>query len=185
MTAGSADPVRLALLYVTRLADLVEACRDKICGEVRGDEECRPGAGIARRASDLPGLVASAGLVPALTFYMSKADGYLLKSYIELLGRGDAGNPGDQLCGRAADDLGWREKAGYTAVLATAARGLIDLGYLEEPGDDADAVRWLAEGLKSLRGSSREVVAERRMLDFLVEVKKLAAAFFKTQEETG
>lgn len=64
------DPIGLALKLTLKLVQLVEKCK-----EATGTETKITGEGITRRAKDLPGLVASVGLIPALTFYMSKAIG--------------------------------------------------------------------------------------------------------------
>lgn len=173
------DSVRLALEYVTRLAEVVETCRSQICSTER--EKCKPGAGIARRANDLSNLVASAGLVPAMTFYMSKADGVLLVKVIDIL---NGGQVTSDFCEEAAEDLGGKEKAGYTSMLAIAAKGLTDLGYIDNPSNlrAGNGMKWLAEGLKKLKTNGNEIIAERRMLELLIEIKKLASAFFKQED---
>lgn len=66
------DPIGLALKLTLKLVQLVEKCKEANGTETKNTEE---GKGITRRAKDLPGLVASVGLIPALTFYMSKAIG--------------------------------------------------------------------------------------------------------------
>ena len=174
---GPGGVVRLALAYMLRLSGFAEQCRPTVCSGLREGEKCRLGAGIARRAKDLPSLVASAGLVPALTFYMSKADEESYKSFLCIL-RGGGG--GCAACNEVREDLGWSEKAGYAPVLALAALGLNALGHV----GDVDDYKRLAQGLMGLSTSpSRALLAERQLLELLVETKKLAEAFFHEEEE--
>ena len=176
---GPGGVVKLALAYMLRLSGFAEQCRPIVCSGQDGDGKCRLGAGIARRAKDLPGLVASAGLVPALTFYMSKADEKSYKSFLCVLRGGEGGCA---KCNGVKEDLGWSEKAGYAPVLALAALGLQELGHV----GDVEDYKKLALGLLELSTSpSRALLAERQLLELLVEAKKLAEAFFHEEEEEG
>lgn len=172
---GEHNVIKLALTYILRLSDFAEECRPAVCGDEK--EKCRPGAGIARRAKDLPGLVASAGLIPALTFYMSKAKEENYQAFLCILQGSEASCA---KCNQVKDDLGSGEKAGYAPILALAALGLQTLGHIEA----VDDYRKLAQGLLELNKSPHHaMVAERQLQELLVEAKKLAEAFF--QAETG
>ena len=173
----SFDPVKAALTYVLRIAEQVRQCRaldggEKVTGEA-----------VKRRARDLPTLVASAGMVPALTFYMSKASAETLQTMLDKVLGGEG--PSRELCGSLRDELGGSEGAGYSTLLALATRALEDMGYLGGVTGSSDTVAALAQGLLSLRGTERELVAERRLLEFLVEVKKLAEALLRDSSGEG
>ena len=177
---GGLGHVEEALRGVSLLWDLFEACRE---GLPEKEKKEVSGAGVARRAKDLPSMVSSAGLVPALTFYMSKADQGLYQGLYRYL-RGGAGDA-HGVCSAAPEglrkELGGKEGAGYAALLALAAVFLAETGYLDpEPVD----YRSLAEALRGLAaGTVRALAAERLLLEYLVEVKKLAEAFFKEEKE--
>lgn len=174
--------VEEALRGVSLLWDLVEACRE---GLPEKEKKEVSGAGVARRAKDLPSMVSSAGLVPALTFYMSKADQEIYQRlYSYLRGRGgDVHGVCSAAPGDLRKELGGKEGAGYAALLALAAAFLAETGYLDpEPVD----YRSLAEALRGLAaGTVRALAAERLLLEYLVEVKKLAEAFFKEEKKEG
>jgi len=176
---GSFDPVRAALTYVLRIAEQVRLCREQDGGGgVTGEA-------VRRRARDLPTLVASAGMVSALTFYMSKADSETLQTLLDRVLGGEG--PSGELCGSLRGELGGGEGAGYSTLLALATRALEDMGYLGGVTGSSDTMTALARGLLSLRGTEKELVAERRLLEFLVEVKKLAEALLRdsSEEERG
>ena len=173
--SGEHNVIKLALTYILRLSDFAEECRPAVCGDEKG-EKCKLGAGIARRAKDLPGLVASAGLIPALTFYMSKAEEKNYRVFLCILGGSEASCAE---CNQVKDDLGGSEKAGYAPILALAALGLQTLGHLET----VDDYKKLAQGLLELsKDPHHAMVAERQLQELLIEAKKLAEAFF--HEET-
>ncbi|NOZ89341.1 MAG: type III-B CRISPR module-associated protein Cmr5 [Crenarchaeota archaeon] len=183
--AEAADPVKLALEYMTLLLEQAEKCGVGAGGgeQKEGQEKRRTGSAIARRAEDLPSLVASAGLIPALTFYMSKAERDKFRAFLGIL----AGGRAVEECKGIGEEFGAGEGAGYSAMLAVAAKALEDLGFInvsESLGEGGDPLQTLARGLQRLRGSPEELVAERQMIELLVEVKKLAEAFFKSREET-
>jgi CRISPR type III-B/RAMP module-associated protein Cmr5 len=177
--------VSIALAYTLRLKDLVDHCREKL--PISPEEKKKMGAGIARRAKDLPSLIASAGLVPALTFYMSKSkkDNYMTICNI-LSGNNDTSIK-EANCKDLEEELSSKEKAGYSTLLAVAACGLRHLGLIGRENDVA-SLEGLAAALKKLLDSGephRILAAEKAMTDYLIEVKKLAEAFFKTDEEGG
>ncbi len=172
---GSFDPVRAALTYVLRIAEQVRLCREQGGGgKVTGEA-------LRRRARDLPTLVASAGMVPALTFYMSKASAETLETLLDRVLGGEG--PSGELCGSLSSELSGSEGVGYATLLALATRALEDMGYLAGVTGSRDAVTALARGLLSLRGTEKELVAERRLIEFLVEVKKLAEALLRDSSE--
>ncbi len=165
------DPMSLAIRHMTRLYDLVSEC-----GKYN---ESATGEGVSRRARDLPSLVSSAGLVPALTFYMSKADENNYKIIYDYLGD-TTGKPMDAgKCESLKDELSRKEKAGYASMLAASAKALEAMLGLSE----LNSYKALALELENLhRDSLREAEAEALMLDYLVEAKKLAEAFFSKEK---
>ena len=155
--------VKMALDDVRMIHRLVEACGAS-------------GRGVARRAKDLPSMVASAGLVPALTFYMSKASEEVYKAILRYLDGGDAGALCKGLSGKLVEELGEKEGAGYSTLLALAARFLSKNGLLGSVGGYPE----LAGELSRLAGDpARVAAAEGLLLEYLIEVKKLAEAFFR------
>ncbi len=158
------DSVALALEHALRIKEAAESVG-------------AGGRGFRRRARDLPSLALSAGLVPALTFYLSKVErGDLLSEALELL-RGS--RKPEEAAKKLGGELGDKEGAGYTimlAAIAVAAEALAGVSLLAGGGDPRIS---LAQGLRKLRERAGE---ERRLLrilqPYLTELKKLADAFF-------
>lgn len=177
------DPVSMAIEHMLLVRSLAEKAAAK-CG-IDGKDK---GGAIQRRAKDLPGMVYTVGLVPALTFYMSKVENSQLYTRIyELLRSGDEGRvdiiveevfreerekgKDNSLC----KEMGGREAAGYTTLLAMAAATLAEAGILK---GDPSSLQGLAASLKKLRDEGGESYAARLLAEYLGEAKKLAEAFF-------
>lgn len=171
------DSVALALTHMTLLRQLLDRCRETLCND-EDDEKKRKcwknmnGGAIQRRAKDLPSMVASAGLVPALTFYIAKADENRFRRFLELLDIKDI----DKIdCEQLREDLGEGEGAGYSPLLALAVKALNEHNYINYVEDYVT----LANELRKLRERGiEELAAEQVILGYLLEVKKLADAFF-------
>jgi len=171
------DPVALALTHMTLLRRLLDRCRKVLCNgqDDERKQECRKnmnGGAIQRRAKDLPSMVASAGLIPALTFYMAKASEDRFKGFLGLLGSKDIDKVN---CQRIREDLEDGEGAGYSPLLALAIKALSEHNYINHVEDYVA----LAYELRKLRERGiDELAAEQVVLGYLLEVKKLADAFF-------
>ena len=175
------DPVAMAIEHMLLVQRLAEKTAEK-CKIGRREL----GAAVQRRAKDLPGMVYTVGLVPAITFYMSKVGNSKLYSMIyRLLVSGDEkqaedvvkeafreeGGRDNSLC----EEMSAKEAAGYTTLLAMAAAVLAKAGVLES---DPSSLQGLASSLKTLRERGSESYAARLLVEYLGEAKKLAEAFF-------
>ncbi|ALL01406.1 CRISPR type III-B/RAMP module-associated protein Cmr5 [Pyrodictium delaneyi] len=168
------DPISMAIDHILLLRDLVEKATANCKNKMRDK-----GDAIRRRAKDLPSMVYTVGLIPALTFYMSKIENSklytdlykLLRNRDKKLGEQLAGNPSSDLC----QEIGGKEAAGYTTLLALAAAALSEAGVANT---DLSSLQNLAASLKSLREQGKEHYAARLLVEYLNEVKKLAEAFF-------
>jgi len=184
LSGQSIDPVKLAVTNVLKLSKCLEGINE------REDLER-----LVSRASSFPSLMLSSGLVPTITFWMSKVvtkktpqrNIDLKRAFSELLkyllGYGeDSGECGEDLPKLVADDL---RNDGYATSLALLIAGLAELGYIElgedELGGDSPqkTIAVIARKLLELMESERAAHAEADMLDYAVEVKKLTAALFK------
>ncbi len=171
---SSSDPTALAIEHMVKVYDLINevkrACKKK---------EENLGEGIKRRAKDLPSLISTVGLVPALTFYMSKASENNYKRVLMYL---NGKLPSDkELCDKdgLASEIGGGEGAGYSSLLALTLAALVRLGIISGGVEQVESFNKVAKNLKSLHERSHEeMAAESLILDYLIEVKKLAEAFF-------
>lgn len=135
------DNVSLALNMVLKLEQLCELCESKYGA---GKEEY--GAGIARRAEELPQLVYSSGFVPTLTLIMSKLDKRLwnvtaiLTEYLtrEELNADTVLDLSNVICGDErggnciCEELSSRESAGYATILAVVLAYLKHINELSK-----------------------------------------------------
>lgn len=156
------EPFEEALRVCTAVRDL--------CG---GAEGC--GESFQRRVEDFPGLVSAAGLVPALTFYLSKVEDYgVLRDFYSLFSSGSL--PRDARREKMLEDLR-EEGLGYAsalaAILAYAARQAPAGCSLKL---DGDAARGVAEFLDCIRRGGGELVVLATLEPFVVELGKLARA---------
>ncbi|GBF09152.1 type III-B CRISPR module-associated protein Cmr5 [Aeropyrum pernix] len=184
------DPLDLAISHAAAVHEALEAYR-RVCLGGEGDE--KPGRGLKRRARSLPGLILSSGLIPALTFYMSKADTQAYREYVRLLEKAERGEKGaaaslvEAAAGGGGEacrgdsvltELSGGEGAGYSLALAMASRALQRLARVEAGGDGgfAGLAATLREGLGS---PEKEAAATQLLIDYLQEVKKLVEAIVK------
>ena len=169
------DPVALALSHGYRIKAGVQELRDK-CKEDLSMGESKPedynGEGVVRRAKELPGLIASSGLVPALTFYMSKIESEEeLEEALKLLEGKEA-----DIC-KLKEALSNKEGAGYSIMLAAVIDALEKLAGVSfvKP----ITLTSLAGTLLSLRTGKDhmlELEAEYMISDYLIEAKKVLEA---------
>ena len=165
------DPVELAIDHALR----VKEAADKL----------RLGAGsagqaFARRAEQLPGLMASAGLVAALTFYLSKSKPEKLADATKLLSPSDIKDDElKRLASSLRDELGAGEGAGYTLVTAAVAIAMREIAGVNVNLNSNQPAVEIAKALKNLRCQKGKTIKVHAALQpYLVELKKLASAFF-------
>lgn len=168
-----ADPVKLAVNHALRVKELVDELNDR---------NTYGGAGFRRRARDFPSLVAAAGLTPALLFYLSKARSDKIEEALEVM-KG-AKLTGDKL-EILKDEVSNKEGAGYSLMLAAvidAAEKLAGENLLAS--GEGDAASRLASGIVKLREKPGAEVKLVRLLEpYFIELKKIADALFKEDEE--
>lgn len=173
------DPVEAALEAIRRFDSVFrEECSDT-------------GEAIARRLKDFPQIALQAGLVPALTFLLSKLDSdekhSAYKAVISVVlgkastfsvvsGEQEARNRRsvDSVCGTARGEGG-----GYPHALALllAYAGLqagCNIESLQEVGSK------LVECIERIKGEG--VVVERLVLSYANELKKLTSALYPSRE---
>ncbi len=167
------NPIDEAFTVALKLKDLAEKCQ----------ENNKLGEPIAKKAKELPGLIATAGLVPGLAFYLSKTENEALyKTILEYL---QGTNPLLQNCSQTQElkntivnELGGGEKSGYTTLTAATAHAI----HLATERDVSDKKK-LIETLKQIKqGITQEAVIEAQVLEYLQELKKLATALFEEGE---
>ena len=212
MASAPGDPLELAIDLMLRLDELIRDAQQHCPTDQQGREEKRYGDGVRRRLRSLPGLVASTGLIPALTFYMSKAKPQvysLLYNYlaapqdkmreakpqlkeickpIEKNGKKTYSNECKDLC----TELGSKEASGYAASIALTAvalRRLLDDLPKDNSGtgnnNNMGSLQGLARYLLALRRNKlgiSEAYASAVIQGFVNEAKKLADAFFAAEE---
>jgi len=127
--------------------------------------------GFTRRASNFPSLLTSAGLIPAITFYMAKAKEEKYTSAYKYL-------KGEEIADDVLkDELSTEESAGYSLYLACVAdalkRACEELcNYKEEPED----LKKLVAMLKKIRKEGKSLLLEKIIQEYSIEMKKLAEA---------
>jgi CRISPR type III-B/RAMP module-associated protein Cmr5 len=172
------DPVNEAFTVALKYSDLAERCRET------SKENIKLGGPIAKKAKELPGLIASAGLVPGLAFYLSKSDDdNLYQSMLEYLLDKNAllqnCSENDKLKNELLKELGGSEKKGYTTLLAATAYAINQI-----TGKDLSDKKKLIETLKDIHQDiTMEAIIEAQVLQYLQELKKLAVALFEEEEK--
>ncbi|HIC99671.1 MAG TPA: hypothetical protein EYP08_08690, partial [Pyrodictiaceae archaeon] len=135
---------------------------------------------------ELPTLVLQTGLIPALTFYLSKVEKeevYKLvlealeakvdKSKLEELSEEDKKMVREEVGG---------EGKGYTTLLGISAYMLKQLAdmYKIEKCKNINTIVGFVECLHEIRNNrGKEVILEKQFMKFMLEVKKLFDAFFR------
>lgn len=175
----TADPVKLALIHAIRIKEAV----DQLNSRKEGGEGEKAGAkGFRSRARELPGLILSSGIVPALTFYLSKtSDDETLRKAVELLKTDQ--NPSYDVIDGLSNELSNKEGTGYTLMLAAVAIATEVLyGKSLFDGHEVNRVCF-AKGLLDLSCKpSEERQLTRILLPYLTELKKLSDSFFGEKE---
>ncbi len=148
------DPVGLAIKHMKLVAEAAKAAK-------------QAGEGVRRRARELPSLMLQAGLVPTLTFFMSKAEENEFMEWFSYLR-----NP--QPTNRPSSDLKG-EGGGYSVLLAMIFDAMEKLAGVNvgSVSGFTDLLKILL-GIGSGRGESLRI--SRILMPYLVEVKKLATA---------
>ena len=166
----------------TQTALEVITCFDKAVKELLG--RTYKSKAIASRLSDFPALAATSGIMPALTFYLSKAvdEEEAFTATYRLIKTAECRFTGERLSNtkkyfEKIEGSGGEGK-GYGVTLALILASLEKIGYLaveaERPGirEVADALLRVLEGAG---GASDEEV-----LQVITELKKVGTAFYKT-----
>jgi len=163
------DPIKIALQRTFKLKEIIEICTPEA-------ERLKTRA-LPRRAKDLPQLILQLGLIPALTFYLSKVeDKELYKALVDSLSGKKKFDT--NLC-RALQKEVEEEGKGYTALLATIASTLPLIKVsLKSQSQDLNSLPSLASYLLTIRDEGKDLVIEKSLISFLVELKKLFEAFF-------
>lgn len=176
------DPIETGLRLTLRLHELVkilEATLQRGSSQRRNKEKI--GKALQTRASDIPSLILSTGLVPALTMYMSKTDPVIYKNvYQWLVGKLDSNDIAKmdrRVLNGLIDELS-KEGKGYSATLALISCALIELfgDYFNK--DRMSDIGGLAKSLLDVREKGKELVMQNGLLPLLLEVKKLSKALF-------
>ncbi len=155
------EPVKAALQIISRFHEKFNS----ICKQSKGDA-------IARRLGEFPQLMLQAGLVPAITFYLSKIDNNeKARIYADSMKAILEGKASRIICDRATGEGG-----GYPQALA------ILLAYLGKvAGCDDNRLKTIDPGLveciKNIE--SRGALIEAQALIYANEVKKLARALYR------
>ncbi|ABM80566.1 type III-B CRISPR module-associated protein Cmr5 [Hyperthermus butylicus] len=161
------DPVEAALEAMRRFdKNLRDACSDK--GEPRADA-------ISRRLKDFPQLILQSGLVPALTFYLSKLsekadqDAYELTVKV-LTEQRLEGDERRKLCRKTSGEGG-----GYPHVLA-----LVLVYAAERAGCSVDSIARIGSSLVGCLETVQKkgVTVEKLVQAYVNELKKLASALY-------
>ena len=177
------DPVKVALdvaLKVKRLVDIAQPER---------------AVALSRRARELPTLILQTGLMPALTFYLSKVEKesvyMLVLKALEI--EAEKMKPDDDDLVKKVKKLAKEikeeveeEGKGYTALLSISAYILKQFAnmYGIEKCKNVYTVAEFVECLHEIRSNrDKEVMLEKQFINFMLEVKKLFDAFFKEKEQ--
>lgn len=181
MSKALPDPVGEALSVTLRLKELAEICSGAAGDQLRG----KPGDAVYRRAREVPELIASSGLVPAMTLYMAKGPNRIYETiYSYLAGLRSAQDvykaaQDDGRCGTVCGELA-DQSCGYAALLAAvslfASRAF---EALSGASHDVSDYKSLATMLSELHSDGRlELAVTRLTIEYLLEIKKLAEAFW-------
>lgn len=188
------DPLGLALEHALRIKKAVDKWsstkREEDASESKKDS--KPGDGFKRRVKDFPGLMLSAGISPALLFYMAKADAAKLNAAYTLLSSETIDDTMlEKLVNKLDDELGGAEGSGYALMLASVIHAIEQLtGYkITNTNGELDHAA-IARFIKKIRECTSircqngvsEIQASMILYPYLVELRKLADAFFKEQK---
>jgi len=176
------DPVEVGLrltLRIHELAKILGATSQRESSQRRNEEKI--GKALQTRASDIPSLILSTGLVPALTMYMSKTDPVVYKNiYQWLVGKlnsNDIAKMDRRVLKDLIDELS-KEGKGYSAMLALISCALTELFSDDFNKDRMSDIGELAKSLLDVREKGKELVIQNGLLPLLLEVKKLSKALF-------
>ncbi len=189
------DVLRLSLelgLRVSKIVDELENIADKLNKESGKKKEYKPTNAVRARVDSFPQLVASSGLIPALTFYMSKCsdkkgetktDMYE-KMYELISSDSDLESKLSELSSinKKALEEELKEGGGYNIV--TAALAYVLWKIATRHGIDVSEPRSLvalAELLNKIRTEGKSIVMERYMLNFAQSFKKVIDALIKKE----
>ena len=185
MTEKGVDPVRDAIRLVNCIQELVNCTT--IDEYDPNDKKLKRGEAIRRRARSLPSLVASAGFISSLTFYMSKANEWNYQQVYEYLVK-CFNNEETVNCFNYASskdflkEVSGEGEGGYATLTALIA---VELGRLlkeMEIGTNYDRISTLprlSSILLNIIEKGKEIEVEKFMIQFLMEVKRLAEAYFQ------
>lgn len=135
---------------------------------------------LATRLANLPALILDNGLVPTATFYLSKIDssgkrGLLKALYERLMKLCDDGDT-TLSNGEVRDIMDDLKGEAYVSATALLLAAMTQLGALRRIEGD-DFIKSVAKALRdSLKSGARE---EDDILEAVIEMKKVAAAFYK------
>lgn len=182
------DPVELAILHVLRI---------KNAANIAIKEKEKAGEGFLRRARELPSLISSSGLVPALLFYAAKSEMKNLPQAIKIVSCDLREEELKKLTPNLEGELGGGEGQGYTLMLAAIIDALEKLGGFRllnkstteicietctetSSENKEDKPIELLKGLKRFRESYlvAEIKATAILQPYLIELKKVSEAVF-------
>ncbi|MGC9113173.1 type III-B CRISPR module-associated protein Cmr5 [Acidilobus sp.] len=167
--------VDIAIDVAKKLEDLKKICKPK-------DAKASGIEGYVRRAEDFPALMLQAGLVSALTFFLSKADldkvnqyfnywktGYLPAPLSSSSGETSPQSESGRKSFHPCDDLGEGAGKGYSAYTAS-------LFYVLTMANDCKISSIVvSDVLKCLDAlESRELKVERKITPILLRIKELS-----------
>ncbi len=195
------DPIEEALdtvLHIDHICSKLEQIYNKIIQKNESKKLDKCGSSIARRFSDLPSLIVTTGLIPVLTFYLSKLSRedntyfkHLLKLFrektnlnkiIEDLARDqskkDPEKQKEKIIRYLVSEF-TEESKGYLIGL------IIITNYLNKVNIvniiDGYDLKYLAKDLKEIReGKSKpcEIIVQKILEPYLLELKKLTRGLF-------
>jgi len=167
MTSGqSLDPVRLAMEHALKINRFVDPGNKKLRSRLRS------------RARELPGLVLDSGLVPALLFFLSKAE---KEGYSRAVGVLPCqGSP----AGGVINDED--NKYAYGLIARAVVCALDRTGKLPKQDNDGnsiniDDITGIVESLGKMRGIG-ELEATLEIMEYLVSLKRAAEALWEKEE---
>ncbi len=133
---------------------------------------------LATRLSNFPAIAMDSGIVPAITFYLSKIDSEAKRDLLEdlvavLAGCGGGKTPRNEKVFQ--DDLNGEAYVSASALLLSL---MIRLGMIGCPGDGG--VKGIAREL--LRLLDAGVRGEEGFMEAVIELKKLGTAFYKRKK---
>lgn len=165
----------------TKIALEVITCFDKAVKDLLG--RVYKSKAITSRLNDFPGLAATSGIMPALTYYLSKAaeEEKIFETTYWLIKNRRCKFPEkdrSMIVGSLKDIEGNRgEGKGYGIALALLIASLESVGFLTINGE-SPGLREVADALLQTLNSGSGV-PEMEALEVITELKKLGTAFYK------